>query len=298
LIQCTIRNLFDDNTLKNHRTLFSLSDEESIAKMWSFCVDTLPFTDKQIEPIISNAYFLQNIINKNSNPSFQTYLAFEYARDFIYINITDSFICDILEKNQKILNNLDYKIKEDSFSARFDIRDEDNETYNSSTVLTKEDLLACEITQKVIYNFIDKHTLLTMTELNDEMHSELIHIENRGFSYTSLNRLINIIKEFSNEIGHYHEFRTIHDTLSNLSFLMKENADSLIVNEYYFIPIFNGITKDLEIWQSTIFEDGTDNIHFLDDSMEANVKTLANLISSKEYPNTDEENLSVDDIFF
>jgi len=293
-------NLFDDN-IKIYKTVFCIKNEKDIDEMWNYCNILMSSSEIKKNLITSIIRFLYNMpicdSKKGLNHSIKIY--FEYSEKYFYVSFQDACLCKFIGIKKGLFNGISYGVFEDTISMRIEYGIETKSTVSNTLDVNKYTSSIEPIKPKIIYDFINQDTLVTMQEIIDETFAELILIEKRGFSEKSLTKLIYLGEDYINNISYYNEIRTVTNTLNELILIMSQNKNTIIEMKVQFVTFFNGITTSMQRWQEDIFVNGVDNLHFLDDSIHADVlmiKELLNLENSQSCESF--ETFELDDVFF
>jgi len=284
---------------KSYKTLFCIQDETHIDEMWEFCNEFTNFTDFQTELVTSIIRFVYHASKCQKKKKIQESIKiyFEYSDDAIYVSFQDKCLGDILNKKESIFSDLKYQLSDGTISIKIDAKEnfemyEEYEEHDED--FTQYDpIISAQSREKIIYDLIDSESLISMQEIIDDLHAELILIEKKGFNERSVDKLVKLSVDYIGFISYHQQIYPIKAALDELVLLMQHHKNELIEKKALFVTAFSGIAKSIQIWQDELFVNGTEDMHFLDKSIQADVSMISNLLTHEE-----SEVEEVDDLFF
>jgi len=276
-------NLYDDASIYSIKRVISIASEEDLNQFWDY---------------------LQN----SSNATYE--LSLPFIRDFY--NFTLSYLCSteyqffeiILEESEKSLyftlwnKQIAFMFKKHIETSSFKY------LHNSTRITVKLDKLKLQKKKqkkKIVtiptrvepYTFLEAADLEELLKLTDDMKEVISNADPDGLVKEYFISLRSIFSIFCLTLRYYKEITLIANTITEFSNLINVNEEKFINLSPDELQLVTGFINNIDNWVQTLFIKGGADLHFMDNSLQADYKMISKIINPVE-----EENLlDLHDVF-
>jgi len=146
----------------------------------------------------------------------------------------------------------------------------------------------------VVQDFISEEDLEDLTDFVKELNSMLMVFGRHELEPEDITDIQQALSKIAQVLQFYPETYNIAMALKKLSDEMSENIQGFIENSSSIAELFQAFGNDLQVWLDTLFVKGTDDVHFLDDTLISNAELIANFAKTEAGAESDD---ALDDIF-
>lgn len=296
-----IINLFEDENLFSVKYVISVDEEEDLNQFWDLLAHSNNSSHCLAHAFIGQFYnFALAYIATNRSIFFEIIL--EENEEYFYFTIWNKEISSQFQKRAKksaltfVCDSNKISIRLTKEKCQKDIDNLKIENQKRETRLLNSSLTDFIYTIIEPYDFIQPDDLEELLKLNEDLQ-EFIYKANQA----SLNEKLFIsfrsaLSMFCLTLRYYKEISPIADTITQFSNLINTNQAKITSMDSLELALISGFVSNIERWIITLFVQGGANLHFMDNSMIADLNTISQVIIGFEDDGTDME-YSLDDIF-
>lgn len=239
--------------------------------------------------VLHQKYFHKKNISENPK-KWEFDIIVEENEDLIYFTIWNKRLKDFLVENISIFTNFDNHFAESKISFRISLMDTIEELKDAvleAVPVKKEEAISTELK---VYTFVDESDLEMLTELNNELSSILINMNNVGFNEENTTETYLLFSKYAFILNQYKKIKNIGLALYDIAELLNNHRDSMLEADVASVKLFEALVDDLYKWLQALFVEGAPSVDFLDDSIIADTQIIKNMIltSNDEETNTDD----------
>ena len=275
-------NLFDDKSIKCHKTVFNITSEEDLYEWWEFHLES---SLSENTKLINFVHALYRAISRacesiNFKSRFQGGfdIIYEYSLNSAYWTIwNEELACEILKHTQS-LQHIDSKQDEKKIS--FHLTLDQNETL--LTPLNRSGTPAKKVnsTKKlIVYNFFDGDDFISLQELQEDLNDQLSSLHSTGFNEITINYLLHDLNQYILILQHYTECHIITRALQELSYFMNEHKSIITNLDSTYVSLFEGLIVNIIHWFEALFINGIEKFETFDKSIEADVEIIKTMVA-------------------
>jgi len=271
------------SSLYGYRTIFTLTNEDTIEDFWSFVIFRLNI--EQSESTYDRFARLHNILC-----SFQKRISYNKP---IYLTLEESasaHVVTIQTEHTECLDTLSTRLRK----FNFDFDQSKNLLHYSiqkSIAYTYTDKNSQK--QKYYYDFLIEDDLDEMFNILEKMHEKNYETIYKTINLSEISDYRTTFSYYSSHLKHYPELSTINNIVAELSVILSlySSECELIGND--FRVLLQSFLNNLIHWQEKIFVDGTEHLNFMDESFKADLSQIKVILGLYD----EEAEDSLDDIF-
>ena len=298
----SVRNCINKNVLVP-KILFQIENEDQLAEFWEYCLFNLP-NNGDLSDAVRTLYLIASyVLEKEITPE----IAIEYTHDTYYFTMSD--IESFNETNLRALlgqhlSAIPYKIISDRFSIAVRTQEGEKEEESEVVETTPSPLGKNEPTvsvkkresssQKFVCDYISPEELVDIKEYLGSLTSLLLVVSSGEIE-------VDEIKEIAFFLGHigkvatlYSESYSIGIAISNLSRDIDDNVAAFQEKSSLLGEMCVAYGEDLSTWVRLVFEEGTNDVNCMDESIIFNSMMISQTILGSEPP---AEQVDLDEIF-
>lgn len=309
----TITLYKDDTSIKSFRTVFKINSEANLIDFWEFFDSYGDFDKSQITDQVNLIVTVTKVLLKVKKISSFDIIVEESANN-VYITIwNETFIKATKKYFDKFSYNITYKEENDKVSFKVDkVNEEDKQeeapakTETPKAEVAPEEAPAStieenpieysETREKIIYDFLDEDDLVDLQDAINDLNGKLMIFGSGSLEEEDIAAMTNDLLKISTKLKLYPQTFTISNALGALADSMEDNVSDYIENSSSIAKLFVGFGNDMELWLNSLFFSGTEDLHFLDDTIISNAETIKQFAVSSTGENSGEEE-DLDDIF-
>jgi hypothetical protein len=276
-------NLYNDATIYSIKRVISIASEEDLNQFWDYLQNSSNATYELTLPFITDFYNFT--------------LSYLYTTEYQFFEI-------ILEESDK---NLYFTLWNEKIALMFKkhINKSPFEYLHNSTRITiklnKLKLQKKKQKKKLViiptrlepYTFLEAEDLDELLKLTDDMQEIIFNAKRDGLLEEYFISLRSIFSMFCLTLRYYKEIRLIANTITEFSNLINVNKEKFIELTSDELDLVTGFINNIDNWVQTLFVKGGAELHFMDNSLQADYEMISQIITPQE-----EENLvDLDGIF-
>ncbi|MCV6607939.1 MAG: response regulator [Campylobacterales bacterium] len=313
--------LYDDKEkIKSFRVVFKIDSPEALVDFWEYFYSYGEFDKSLLNDQVNLIVTVTKVLFKvNKISSFD--IITEESDQHVYLTVWNStfikaakkyfekfssdlqFIDDgekLSFKVSKNINKIEQEVKTDTAPTQTKptLVQEPTKEPEASSAQAEVSPPTIEIPQEarelVVYDFIDEDDLEDMQDIIGDLKSKLLLFGSGNLEPEDISDISNDLARISSKLKMYPQTFVIANAIDGLSDSMSEHIDSYIANSSSVAPLFVGFGNDIELWLNSLFFTGTEDLHFLDDTIVSNTETIKQFGTSSNNGAEEEE---LDDIF-
>ena len=295
--QRKIINLYDDKNIFSIKHVISISNEEDLNQFWDYITCTQDSEHEVLNTFVSSFYnFALSYMDSDDAHFFEIIL--EENEDNFYFTLWNESISNLFEKylsttpTQFIYDGsrISIKLVKKDYDKKRQKQNLDDEIREQKLIKS----VSQEQTIKCIepYTFISADDLDELLSLNDDMQDIAYQIKTHGINEHQFIKLRSTFSLFSFTLRYYDEVSKIATTVNNFLNLLNTSKDNFLALDSIELELIYGFTGNLDRWLNTLFVRGGADLHFMDNSIQADYETILQIISPSV-----EEDFDLDDIF-
>lgn len=272
---------------------FKITEESSLARFWEYFAKC---DCESIADCISAIYEIGARI-LNDNKRFLIYV--ETSENYKYFTVYVPSIIGRLNISEDLAKTgLPFKVTDNKFSIKCMCESEDIKPDTAPALPVSNIPLEVKTnfttqTKLQIFEFIDKDDLVELCDNITDLESSLSVLQYSSLNKNEVLMVADYFMKMSRLLVGYPETFTIASALSELGSTIENNADMFIEKSKQLASLFITFCGNLTDWRKAMFFDGAPSADFMDATITADAKTIANIILPQEKA-TEEE---IDDIF-
>ena len=277
-----IVNLYEDTNTINIKHVISIASEEDLDHFWNY-MDTCSFSNnKLMNTLITHFYnFTLSHLLKEETTFFEIIL--EDSEEYIYFTLWNKKV-SALFKQYIELSSVAYKHNNIKLSIRLD-------------KLKLKEEIKVPLVKKVFipaYTFVNVDDLEELLRFSEDMNELMIHSKKIGLQEDLFISLRSILSMFCLTLRYYQEISKVADVITKFSNLINTNKDTFTQFDNDEISLVEGFLSNIDKWLHTLFITGGAELHFMDNSLEADFKMIEQIINPLLITEIDSD---LDDIF-
>ncbi|MDH5464714.1 MAG: hypothetical protein OEW60_03735 [Thiovulaceae bacterium] len=281
-------NLYNDLSIKSHRTVFNIADDDDLHEWWEYHLEHMDLCqNEKIVHFIETSYrLLTEVSAKKKNleklKKWNFDIVFEDAVSVGYWTFRSHRIAKYLALHKESIQEFDYLIDDKKVSFRLPLRILEVPTSkNEKTVVSiKEKSRYSDERNLEVYDTFALDDIQTVKEIIDDLLDHIIYLEEKGFDSRSIDRIVRELSTLTNLLGSYIELKAITQSLRSLVYYLYENKEELIVMDHSYLLLFEGLFNNLKNWYLALFVSGCVNINIFDASIQADIDIIKTMIQS------------------
>ena len=272
------------NDLYAYSTNFKITSSNDIDDLWSYFIFRLNLENN--EETYDRFARLYNFINR-------------YKKDLSVINninitiqeTSTEYYIYIESSIRSMMSDFIYRLEDLNFKYTYN---ENILSYPINKLSSKKITTQNKNTKRhVVYNFISESDL-------DEMTSCMKNMKDSSYNNVYLkdfNSYKDTISYYSSTLQLYPQLIKISTFVAELSFILSHYEDECLNLGIDFKTLLQSFVNNLASWQEKLFIIGGEELHFLDDSFEADLSQIKIALSLYDTQDQKECSSSLDEIF-
>jgi CheY-like chemotaxis protein len=298
----SVRNCINKNVLVP-KILFQIENEDQLAEFWEYCLFNLP-NNGDLSDAVRTLYLIASyVLEKEITPE----IAIEYTHDTYYFTMSD--IENFNEANLRSLlgqhlSAIPYKIVSDRFSIA--VRTQEGKKGPetppiergtpsprvSESAITPKPREA--VSQKVVCDYISPEELIDIKEYLGSLTSLLLVVSSGEIEVDEIKEIAFFLDHIGKVATLYSESYSIGIAITNLSRDIDENVMAFQAKSSLLGEMCVAYGEDLSTWVRLVFEEGTNDVNCMDESIIFNSMMISQTILGGESP---AEQVDLDEIF-
>jgi len=263
-------NLFEDKEIRCYKTVFNITNEEDLLQWWEYnmenSIDKYPNSIKFLHALYRSCFhFVENrktqfdiIFEKSAQNVYWTLWAQDEIHD-ININCTQFQGITSMKKDKRI-----------SFQLSTQLKTTTQEPIKTEVTLN----IKTAAVELRVYNFLDEDDKFHLRELNEELNEELVYLEGKGFCKKSIDKIQQLLAQYSLTLSPYREIYHIKQSIDELAYFMSEHKQMLTELDKSYVSLFEGLILNLRKWFEALFIHGAGSIEAYKKSISADVEII------------------------
>ncbi len=306
----SVRNCINKNVLVP-KILFQIENEDQLAEFWEYCLFNLP-NNGDLSDVVRTLYLIASyVLEKEITPE----IAIEYTHDTIYFTMSD--IENFNEANLRTLlrqhlSAIPYKIVSDRFSIAVRTKEEkksDVELSPIALVEVEEEILEAPVrsvqgatvfkkrepsAQKFVCDYISPEELIDIKEYLGSLTSLLLIVSSGEIESDEVKEIAFFLSHIGKVATLYPESYSIGIAITNLARDIDENVEPFQEKSTFLGEMCVAYGQDLSSWVRLVFEEGTNDVNCMDESIIFNSMMISQTLLGSEQP---AQEVDLDEIF-
>lgn len=291
-------NLYEDKNVFSIKHVISIDSEEDLNQFWDYLTNTQDSSHNYLHAFVSNFYnFALSYIYQDDAQFFEIIL--EENEEKFYFTLWNEKI-SLLFRDYLAKTSIEYIYKENRISVKLLKKSyqkslEKLEKKNKKREKKLIESVTHEKSPKAIkkYDFLNAEDLQELVQLSDDLQDLAYLINKHEIDEDNFIKLRSTFSLFCFTLRYYDEVSQIMITLNDFLNLMNVEKESFIKLQRSEFELVYGFIANIDRWVTTLFLEGCSDLHFMDNSIRADYKTIEQLIS----PVIDDSIYDLDEIF-
>lgn len=284
------------------KTLFYIENEEHLAQFWEYCLFNLPNNGNLSDAVRTLYLIASSVLEKKITPE----IAIEYTQDTYYftmIGVENFNEINLRRLLKQYLSTIPYKIILDRFSIAVRTQESPKEqemklveikSISQNEEPTQTLVKKKASTQKYVCDYIGEEELLDIKEYLGSLKSLLLIVSSGDIEPDEIDEISYLLGHIGKVANLYPESYSIGVAISNLSRDIEENAASFQQKSSLLGEMCVAYGEDLNDWIRLVFEEGTNDVNCMDESIIFNSLMISQIILGMEQSASE---IDLDDIF-
>lgn len=293
-----IINLYHDESIGSIKHVISIGNEEDLNQFWHYFHSEVINDYRLLYRFIGLMYrFTSKLFEKDKDLFFE--LIIEQTDEIFYFTVWNAIVSKYLEeKFTEYEHGFEYLIDTKRICIKLGKERllEQGVIYNNKQKNRRREIIS-SVQDKVYvlqpaYDFLHDEDKEEILNLCDDMSDIIYRAKKVGFDHDVLIRLRSCLSMFSLCLMNYKQVSHISNLSLEFSVLINMHEDKfkkMLVEEFALIE---GYIHNIERWINSIFVTGGAELHFMDNSLKADLDMIKMLVVPQEFTET-----SIDDIF-
>ncbi len=297
--QQKIINLYRDSSVYSIKHVISIANEEDLNQFWHYFHCEVTKDYKFLYRFIGILYaFTARLYEKNEALFFE--LIIEQNDTCFYFTIWNTEVSEalalLLEGKRKMhefhvdKKRITVKLdKETSIRQDAFYKDEQNSRVKRLMTSVKRE----QTSLMEPYDFLEKEDREEVLSICADMVKNMLRAKIHGFSKDLFTQLRSSLSLFSLTLIPYNRVFYISNLATEFSVLIYKNSVSFQRMSSEQISLIEGFVNNMECWAHTIFVLGGADLHFMDNSLKADLEMIRRLLEPQE----SEDEMALDAVF-
>jgi len=293
-----IINLYNDNSIRSIKHVISIGNEEDLNQFWHYFHSEVSNDYKLLYRFISIMYaFTENLFAVHKNLFFE--LIIEQNEEMFYFTLWNEIVSEHL---QELLaeqeDRFEYLIDEKRICIKLakETLVEENVIYTDKQKNRRSQIIA-SLTQgfcalPVTHEFLEEEDKSEILRLCEDMSDIIYRAKKVGFQDDVVVHLRSCLTILSLSLMSYPQFSYISNLIVEFSVFMNDHKAGFKGMSPEEFSLVEGFIYNIDRWADTLFVSGGADLHFMDNSLKADLDMIKMLIHPQELVET-----SMDDIF-
>ncbi len=293
-----IINLYQDHSIHSIKHVISIGNEEDLNQFWHYFDQEVKNDYMLLYNFIGLMYaFVSRLFEENEELFFE--LIIEQNDDHFYFTVWNTTVCTAWTRLlSEAKNDFEYKsdkkrvtikLVKDVLLRQDEVREGEKNSARANliTSLSRE---VCE--HQTPYGFLEREDREELLKICDDMSDLMYQSKKVGFHQDVFIRLRSYLSVFSLTMMPYPQVSSISHLITEFSVLMNSYQDAFKSMRFDQMALVEGFVNNIDRWANTLFVSGGADLHFMDNSLQADLDMIKMLVEPKAFEVT-----STDDIF-
>jgi len=292
-----IINLYEDNTIYSIKHVVSIGNEEDLNQFWCYFDQEMNHEHQLFYHFMDLMYaFASDVFSKNKEIFFE--LIVEQSERYFYLTLWNINISQLFKQFlDKRGAKLRYKIDKKRICVQLDkvqlqMHDQDykagQKNREKSLVLSLENKKSLHYP---VYDFLEEDDKQEVLKMCEDMSDVMYLGKQRGFDNNAFITIRSCLSMFTLNLLPYTQLSNITNTVTEFSVLMNTYRLEFIALSLEEISLVEGFLHNLERWANTLFVEGGADLHFMDNSLRADMQMIKMLIEPPVHEVVDMEGI-------
>lgn len=296
-----IINLFEDKNIFSVKYVISVDKEEDLNQFWNLLAHSNSSSHCLTHTFIGQFYnFALDYVSKYDSTFFEIIL--EENEEYFYFTIWNKGIATQFKEYAKkaalvfLHDSNKISIKLTKVKCQKDIENLNIQNQKREKRLLNSVLEEYENKVMAPYDFIERDDLEELLKLNEDLQEFIYKANKASLDEKLFISFRSALSMFCLTIRYYKEISPIASTITEFSNLVNTNKERITGMDSSELALISGFVNNIETWINTLFVKGGADLHFMDNSMIADLNTISRIIVGFEDGDMDMES-NLDDIF-
>ncbi len=293
-----IINLYRDRSIHSIKHVISIGNEEDLNQFWHYFDQEVKNDYTLLYNFIGLMYaFISRLFEENEELFFE--LIIEQNDDHFYFTVWNTTVCTAWTRLlSEAKNDFEYKsdkkrvtvkLVKDVLLRHDEVREGEKNSARSNLITS----LSREVSEpQPPYGFLQTEDREELLKICDDMSDLMYQSKKVGFHHDVFIRLRSYLSVFSLTMMPYPQVSSISHLTTEFSVLMNSYQNAFKTMQFDQMALVEGFVNNIDRWANTLFVSGGADLHFMDNSLQADLDMIKMLVEPKEFDET-----STDDIF-
>lgn len=295
--QQKIINLYMDSSVRSIKHVVSIGSEEDLNQFWQYFHSEVKDDYKLLYSFISMMYaFSEQLFEDNKETFFE--LIIEQNDEMFYLTLWNAEVSRLLEsliqEQQRKYEYLRDKkriciklAKERLLEEEAVYKDKQQDRTQQIIASLKEEVCCFQ----PAYTFLENDDKEDILNICDDLADIMYKAKHTRLQTDVFIRLRSSLSMFSLNLMHYSQLSCVSNIIIEFSVLMNTHTERFKQMNKDEIGLIEGFVNNMERWAKTLFVLGGADLHFMDNSLKADLDMIKMLVEEQE------EVVLLDDIF-
>ena len=293
-----IINLYNDNSIRSIKHVISIGNEEDLNQFWHYFHSEVSNDYKLLYRFISIMYaFTENLFDVHKNLFFE--LIIEQNEEMFYFTLWNEMVSEHLQELlEEQEDRFEYLIDEKRICIKLaketlveeDVVYDDRQKNRRSQIIASLTQNSCVL--PLAYEFLEQEDKDEVLRLCEDMSDMMYRAKKIGFQDDVVVHLRSCLTILSLSLMSYPQFSHISNLIVEFSVFMNTHKVKFKEMSAEEFSLVEGFVYNIDRWANTLLVSGGADLHFMDNSLKADLDLIKMLIHPQELTET-----SMDDIF-
>lgn len=293
-----IINLYEDETVRSVKHVVSIGGEEDLNQFWQYFHWEVRDDYKLLYSFISMMYaFSKRLFEEKKNNFFE--LIIEQNDEMFYLTLWNAHVSELLEELiQEQQGEYDYlrdkkriciKLAKERLLEEVAVYKHKQQDRTEQIITSlKEEICYFQ----PAYTFLEDEDKEEILNICDDLVDIMYRVKYMGLQTDVFIRLRSSLSMFSLSLMHYSQLTCVSNLVIEFSVLINTNMLRFKQMNMDELALIEGFINNMERWAKTLFILGGADLHFMDNSLKADLDMIKMLLGEQEL-----EEVLLDDIF-
>jgi len=296
--QQKIINLYMDSSVHSIKHVVSIGSEEDLNQFWQYFHSDARADYKLLYSFISMMYaFSERLFKEDKETFFE--LIIEQSDEMFYLTVWNAYVSELLESLlQEQQSEYEYlrdkkriciKLAKEKILEEAAVYKHQQQDRTEQIIASLKEEICC---YQPAYIFLENEDKEEILNICDDLVDIMYRAQHIGLQTDIFIRLRSSLSMFSLNLMHYSQLSCVSNLIIEFSVLMNTYTDRFKQMNQDELALVEGFINNMERWAKTLFILGGADLHFMDNSLKADLDMIKMLVEEHE-----DEVALLDDIF-
>lgn len=294
-----IINLYQDSSVHSIKHVISMGSEEDLNQLWHYFDQEVKNEYRLLYSFIGLMYaFVSRLFEENEELFFE--LIIEQNDNFFYVTVWNTTVCTAWTRLlQEGKNDLEYKSDKKRVTVKLvkevlmrhdEVRQDEKNNARANLITSLSRKLP---EPQSPYGFLQTEDRDDLLKICDDMSDLMYQSKKTGFNQDAFIRLRSYLSVFSLTMMPYPQVSAVCSLTTEFSVFMNSYQASFKTMQSDLMALVEGLVNNIDRWANTLFVSGGADLHFMDNSLKADLAMIKMLVEPKSIV----QEAVLDDIF-